>query len=365
MGLIRTLLAIAVLIGHAGGVSWLFLPGGMMAVQAFYIISGFYMALILSEKYIKRKNTYQLFISNRFLRIFPVYWIVLFFFLIVSAISYYITNHPLILEPYVKNTLANSQLFILLLLNLVVLGQDLVMFLGLNVDNNFFFLTSDFHYTSPPVHKFLLIQPSWTIALEFTFYLIAPYLVKLKSKILITLIFTTFAFRFVFYWIGFYNDPWFYRFFPFELGFFLTGVLAYRIYKWYNLKSISSQIALAVNVIVLFVIAMIDTFPGPYMVKCYIFYLLIFFAIPFIFMRNRTSKVDNWIGEFSYPLYICHYPLLMLINSLDTLWISKDFLPILLLLLSVLFSFLIIKLFIRPLESFRQKRVRVTSGNND
>ncbi len=69
MGIIRTLLALGVLIGHSKAGFVLPLPGGMMAVQAFYIISGFYMGLVLTEKYSKKENGYSLFITNRFLRI--------------------------------------------------------------------------------------------------------------------------------------------------------------------------------------------------------------------------------------------------------------------------------------------------------
>ncbi|MEM1137111.1 MAG: hypothetical protein AAGI07_14835 [Bacteroidota bacterium] len=47
MGTLRILLAVSVLIGHAGGIAS---PDGMMTIQCFYIISGFYRALILTEK---------------------------------------------------------------------------------------------------------------------------------------------------------------------------------------------------------------------------------------------------------------------------------------------------------------------------
>ena len=52
MGLIRALLAISVILAHSESFLGLSLVGGKVAVQAFFIISGFYMALILNEKYI-------------------------------------------------------------------------------------------------------------------------------------------------------------------------------------------------------------------------------------------------------------------------------------------------------------------------
>lgn len=71
MGTLRFLLAISVYLVHShdlwGGIR--FVKAGI-AVEAFFIISGFYMALILSEKYLGNTG-YRLFYINRFLRLFP------------------------------------------------------------------------------------------------------------------------------------------------------------------------------------------------------------------------------------------------------------------------------------------------------
>ena len=48
MGLLRLILAISVVIWHSSPIFGISLVGGQAAVQAFYIISGFYMALILN-----------------------------------------------------------------------------------------------------------------------------------------------------------------------------------------------------------------------------------------------------------------------------------------------------------------------------
>ena len=57
MGILRFILALAVVFVHTGHIygSDFYgtrLMGGVVAVQAFYIISGFYMALILNTKYV-------------------------------------------------------------------------------------------------------------------------------------------------------------------------------------------------------------------------------------------------------------------------------------------------------------------------
>lgn len=77
MGLVRFLLATSVLIGHAFPLFGVKFVGGMTAVESFFIISGFYMAFVLHEKYDRIKHPYRAFLTNRFLRLFPMYWVVL------------------------------------------------------------------------------------------------------------------------------------------------------------------------------------------------------------------------------------------------------------------------------------------------
>jgi len=73
MGTLRLLLALSVVAAHCGAIAGLRFVGGPMAVQAFFIRSGFFMALILNEKYTGNNNSYWLFISNRFFRRYPFY----------------------------------------------------------------------------------------------------------------------------------------------------------------------------------------------------------------------------------------------------------------------------------------------------
>ena len=78
MGLVRFLLAMAVLLAHLPTATVQFIHGGT-AVQAFFVVSGFYMALILDGKYDDRR----LFYSNRLLRLAPAYFAMLLIALVV------------------------------------------------------------------------------------------------------------------------------------------------------------------------------------------------------------------------------------------------------------------------------------------
>ncbi len=84
MGALRIILALSVALSHFGGLFGYSIAGGLISVQAFFIISGFYMATILTQKYDPRKDI-GVFYTNRFLRIYSLY----FLCLLISLPIYY------------------------------------------------------------------------------------------------------------------------------------------------------------------------------------------------------------------------------------------------------------------------------------
>ena len=60
MGVLRLFLALSVVNAHGGNLLGFQLVDPTMAVQTFYMISGFYMALVLHEKY-QPKNSTEIF----------------------------------------------------------------------------------------------------------------------------------------------------------------------------------------------------------------------------------------------------------------------------------------------------------------
>lgn len=72
MGILRTLLALSVVLDHLGGGATNQLVGGRLAVQLFYVISGFLISYVLTgtDRY---QGATGHFYANRLLRLFPVY----------------------------------------------------------------------------------------------------------------------------------------------------------------------------------------------------------------------------------------------------------------------------------------------------
>src|SRR5208337_4295200 len=102
MGLLRLLLAVSVVLVHTRGCFGFRPLAAAEAVQTFYMISGFYMAMILIEKY-RGPDSYRLFLSNRFLRIYPIYWITVGLSMLTWLICYLLTGQagPLAARVYV------------------------------------------------------------------------------------------------------------------------------------------------------------------------------------------------------------------------------------------------------------------------
>ena len=313
MGILRTTLALAVIVYHSFKIFGLHMCGGQVAVESFYMISGFYMALILNEKYIG-KGSYKKFILSRFYRIFPVYWIVLLLAFLVSIIGYFAFNHPYYLSRYINNysCLSGITIVYFLMENIIVIGQDMFYFFRLDeyCQPILTYNVLSFKHTG---FQYLLVPQAWSISIEFMFYLIAPFLVTKKIKWQIILVLCGIMAKYYFhhyYYLCF--DPWTYRFFPFELGFFMAGSLAYSYYKYIEHKVLFHIIGYLLLVTCIIGIFLLDELKVNDNYKNSLFYLFLIISIPFIFLALRDNEWDRKIGEFSFSLYICHHLLVSL-----------------------------------------------------
>ncbi len=358
MGILRTILALAVIVYHSFKIFGLHLCGGQVAVESFYMISGFYMALILNEKY-TGVGSYKKFILSRFYRIFPVYWIVLVSAFLICIVGYFGFNHPFYLARYINNysCLSGTTIFYFVFENIVVIGQDILYFLRLDEYCQPIFTYNVLSYKHTGF-QYLLVPQAWSISIEFMFYLIAPFLVtkKVKWQIILVLIGISVKCYFdYFHYLCF--DPWTYRFFPFELAFFMAGSVAYAFYKQLTFKSISPKIGYSLLSICIFGVFVLDEIKIQDDYKNSVFYLFLLVSMPFIFKTLKDNIWDRKIGELSFSLYISHHLLVSLWRGY--FFKNPDFMAyygITVILCSLVFAIVLQLTVIKGIENYRTKR---------
>lgn len=349
MGSLRTVFALSVVFAH----SWLGGPvfvGGQLAVQLFYIISGFLISYVLVEG--KRYSNLHAFYINRYLRLFPIYAAVA----VVTLICFRICKNSTFFEIY--KTAPNSAVALLTFSNIFLFGQDWVMFAG--VDNGSLAFTKDFLKSSVILYEGLLVPQAWTLGVELSFYLIAPFILK-RRKIVFVTVALSLLLRAYLIKIGVgTKDPWTYRFFPTELALFLLGSLAHQILlPWYR-KSCRTQLPLFASVATYFLVGISLVYfliPIKEVWKAAIFIAIFLLLVPFTFEFQDRHRLDNWIGNLSYPIYVGHVLVIYLVSvGFRTMGIDNRYVySLTCVVLAVVFAILLNRCIGAPFERIRDK----------
>ncbi len=361
--MLRFLLAVAVIIGHTSPLHGFQLVGGKTAVETFFIISGFYMALVINEKYNKTKHNYRLFIGNRFLRIFPMYWTMLIIVLIWSY-YYQLQNVYSHFTPYITwlPHMSIGSILYFIFINLFLFGQDTVYFLGLDPSSGNLFFTTNYANTSEWLEAFLFIPQAWTLSIELIFYLFAPFIIKRGWQFVLLICVLSFVIKISTFSIGLTNDPWPYRFLPAEFGFFMLGSFSYYIYRLIKNKDIHRIYLWLTYIVVILFTVFFSLIPGAnildYDIYRGVYYLLIVGAIPFLFYLTRLRLHDNLIGRLSYPMYISHIFIIALVNQyFPGAYTRPTFYPVSSIVLTVILSILLLIFIDTPFEKIKSLRM--------
>lgn len=343
-------------------------------MQIFFMISGFYMAMI-AGKYPSKAEFYV----SRFLRIFFPYYIVLFFIVATSLVAGLLTGKWLALSAYStwsteQNGIVGTCLAVLS--NLTIIGSDWTIFVSHEPGASIAFC-SNFHELPNPLPRYLINPPIWSVGVEVMFYLLVPFFTRFSTRQLLGAWLALLAAR-----IGVYEgqslnfDPWTYRFFPLELSQFFLGMLSYRIYasdliskgfmgsdtkRWIEKQHYWT---LCVCAVVLFWVlnSSRETLAGyidigyARQAECVAWSL----TVPLLFGITKNSHADRWIGELSYPVYLIHYFVVGVVAATFTrITIAPDvFRGVIVATISVGASILLQSIMLRPFEDNRLKTTR-------
>jgi peptidoglycan/LPS O-acetylase OafA/YrhL len=353
MGTIRVLLAISVVFSHLGINIFV---GSKLAVQLFYIISGFLISYILVEK--KSYSSIKNFYLNRFLRIFPIYWLVALITLILILLgNFFLNKNPFLLLIYSElDQIGKSIMF---LVNIFLLGQDWIIFTC--VKNNFFQFVLD--ATSCETKYWglsaLIIPQAWTIGVELTFYIIAPYIL-LRKKLLFFFLFLSILVRTYLISIDLVKGLWEYSFFSNELSLFLFGAFSHQTWTPFLKKNNFLTRKRSILITFLIFIYCIIFSLLPYQTFNYLFLIFAFIlSLPFLFYMQNQNYWDKKIGDLSYPIYISHFTFIWIFKNLfDKFFQLKYNLAtgsLLIIMTIIFFSFFINYFLDNKIQKFRNK----------
>lgn len=320
MGFLRFLLAFSVVNVHAHLLGFNLIHADT-AVQSFYIISGFYMAMVLNEKYNRPGVSYKDFILSRFFRIAPAYFFVFFSSVATGLVAWLVFEELIPPIQYWKiyfEGLSPRTLSMLVGIQFSILGLDITNFVTLTTNGGLHF--TDQLSKQSVVWHLLFVPQGWTLALELYFYLLAPFIVRRSEKFIFGLMLASFALRLLMAFT--YDarlDPWTYRFFPQEILFFLAGSLTYRLSKS---DSSSNQRNQHVIRSVVFLMLVISGEVGRYGHKSagILYYVgpilmgVLFLLIPKVFAKSKNNKFDRYLGELSYPIYVSHVLIIWIVE---------------------------------------------------
>jgi peptidoglycan/LPS O-acetylase OafA/YrhL len=229
-----------------------------------------------------------------------------------------------------------------------MLGMDTAVWLGFSSIDGTLSLAPGY---GPDATSLLVLTPipqAWTIGLELTFYLLAPYLVRRSWWVIAALIAATLLVR-----IAGRVDayPWDRSLFPLELVFFLLGISAFKLRALVQRGPVGR--ALAIVCIFGVVLSRPVSIQYPSFLLDLAGCCLLAAALPSLFGWTKYSNLDRRLGDLSYPLYLVHVAVfavgLNLVGAVGTWWANVGLLAS-----AVLLAWLLDALFARPMERWRR-----------
>jgi peptidoglycan/LPS O-acetylase OafA/YrhL len=302
MGAIRLLLAAGVMLAHlndrfashgiAANGAWVFYLWSSRAVLFFYVVSGFLISYVLHEKYPTSTSGTFAFYRSRFLRIYPLWWAVL----ATAALLTVYNNEP------------SDQFPLSLIPSALLFGTDWLAAYRCYTQTHFLSFPPD-------------LGIAWTLGAELTFYVFAPLLLR-RNKMALMVLGISAACRAAVLIFQPGNDVQVsslsYFFLPTTIMFFLLGHFGFVLHRRLGLSAVVSLSLLAVSLILsCWDSAGISTWSFHLAAACFAL------SLPGLFALTKDSRVLNFCGDLTYPLYLTHvmvmgvFPWSLFINNAE------------------------------------------------
>lgn len=282
MGIVRLFLALSVVSSHMESYPPISMANGVFAVKLFFIISGFYMAMVY-----RNYSSNIKFWCSRYLRLYPTYFICV----ICALMLYY--------GSYLKDIqlLPVAAQILLGVTQLSLLFQDILLWLSIDMNHEIGFVPI-YRAWEDSIYQYALLFPAWSLGSELMFYLVTPFIMRV-SRLYVVLVCATLLKLCTYYYFGENDGMHFY--FPITIGYFALGALIY-----YNRARL--EYAAPYNYCIFsFVLLMIIFYQY---IESYflhdILLLILGLTIPAIFAITKDKQWDQYLGSLAYPVYCSH-----------------------------------------------------------
>ncbi|WP_158849272.1 acyltransferase family protein [Algibacter sp. L1A34] len=279
-----------------------YFSGGFAGVDIFFVISGYLMSKIILKGFEKSSFSLIVFYKKRFVRIVPTLLVLIVAVQLLGSIFLWPSEHKLLSKYAISSELFLSNIYYWL-------------------NSGYFDPSSD---TNPLLH-------SWSLSVEWQFYMIYPLLLllikklflnnrKVFSMIIIAALAVSFA---VSIWLGNHHPSFAFYMFPARSWEMLIGCLIVLYEDRFvekvptNLRNILSIISLTTMGV--FIFTYDSNYSWPNWPSLYTLIpvvsasVLILCNTPFTLFKN---KIIGFFGKISYSLYLWHWPLFVIASSL-------------------------------------------------
>lgn len=274
---------------------------GRIAVEIFFAVSGFYMAMILSGKYSSQVGTFYV---NRFLRLYPTYLLVMLmgwaWFFVAWKIRGAIPANSWV-EPY--STMPFWSKLLIVFSNWTLIGSDALSLFTYSPHTGFGF--TDFQEAAPgwpqPVGYHRTITQAWTLGMEFWFYLLVPWLMRSGQRVVLVLGLCSLVLRL---WltenVGGYSTM---LFFPAQFCWFALGMLLFEAKQSRFFRPPARLWTWVLLALVGILILGWQWLPSSLHLPTQ---LILILMVPWLFAGTRDWHTLEAVGHWSYPIYLIH-----------------------------------------------------------